>query len=84
MKLLEPCPCGTSRVDSTLICNNCKKSYPLTAEELSWFYDEYLNQKISRIRKGDMYAAEQLIHFYEGVDPQVSEIIKAMRDAKND
>ena len=80
MPKLESCSCGATRKESLLICSRCGNSYAITREQLNHLYDSYLEQKVSRIKNGDLYAAEQLIHYYESIDPQVSEIIRALRD----
>lgn len=80
MPSLKNCLCGSSREQAILVCGKCTKPYPFTQKQISKLYENYLKEKISRIKQGNMFAAEQLIHFYENIDPQVSEIIRAIRD----
>ncbi len=80
MPYLNDCPCGSSREQAVLVCSKCTKPYSFTQKQISKPYENYLKEKISRIKQGNMFAAEQLIHFYENIDPQVSEIICAIRD----
>ncbi len=77
---LNDCSCGSSREQTILVCGKCTKPYPFTQRQISKLYKNYLNEKVSRIEQGNMFAVEQLIHFYENIDPQVSEIIRAIRD----
>ncbi len=82
MPRLNDCSCGSSREQAIMVCGKCTKSYPFTQKQISKLYENYLKEKISRIKQGNMFAADQLIHFYENIDPQVSEIIRAIRDTK--
>ena len=80
MPELRNCSCGAARIQVHLVCGKCSRTYPFSQIQITKLYEDYFKEKVSKIKKGNLFAAEQLIHFYENIDPQVSEIIKALRD----